>query len=263
VGVLDELQKEADAIAAEKEREARAREEALEGAREQIGPRMQAAYKYFEQLKQHLLAVNREILAHYRIHGAGQVDGLLQGKYSVSTQTPDTLEKFSFRCVCAKSGAFQVNTEDPASAASYRDYLRDNGLKAKARDTGRGKTTFLVQNAVPVVVEFSADYERFAIAIRVRNLTTLGVTTHRLTPDQLDDKLLDEVAKAILRTDHRFEEMVGDVLSRTGQIRLKKKFREAVRQKEIEDEQYAPRPTHAKVFSKTLSRTLFGRKGDG
>ena len=258
--VLEQLRKEAEAITAEKEREATVRAVERARARDRLAPCMQAAYKYLEELTQHIKATNREILASYHIQGAGQVDGLLQGQYGVSTENPDAVEKFSFRCLCAKRGAFQVDLEDPAAATAYKNYLRDNGLKAKARDTGPRRTTFLVQNAVPVFVEFAADYERVAITLRVRNLTALGVTRHTLTPDQVDDQLLDELAKAILRMDHEFEEIVGDVLSKTGQIRLKKKIQTAMRQKEIEDSQHVPETGRAKTLSKRLKRSLFGAK---
>lgn len=262
VGVLDDLKKEAQAAAAEQARETTARAKALAEAREQIAPRMRKAFKYFEELKQHLELVNREIRATYGVRGIGRVDGLLQGKYSVTASDPQSLEKFSFRCVCAKSGVFQVNQADPASAAAYKAYLRDNRLQAKVRDAGKGAATFMVQPVVPVVVEFSSDYERVGIGLRVRNLNEIGVERHSLDVEQLDEKLLDEVAKAILRTDNRFDELVGNVISQSGQIRLKRKIRAAMRQKELEAELEEQRIKKEQGISQILSRRLFGRKDD-
>lgn len=260
MGVLDDLKKEAEAIAAEKARESDERAAALDRARQEIAPRLQKAYQYFDELRHHLQLVNREILATYEIRGIGRVDGLLQGQYGVATERPDAVEKFSFRCVCAKPGAFQVNQKDPAAVTSYRDYLRDNGLKAKVRDTGRGSALFMVQSVVPVVVEFSADVERGAIMLRVRNLTALGVTRHTLTPEQLDAKLLDEIAKAILRTENKFEEVLGISISDTSKVRLKKKIQAAMRQKQLEDELADRTEKREKTITGRVTRGLFGRK---
>lgn len=259
MGVLDELKKEAEAVAAGKAREADARATAVANAREQIDPRMQKAFQYLEELKQHLQAVNREIVATYDIRGVGRVHGLVQGQYRVSAQNPDVLDRFAFRCVCAKSGIFQVIQEDSASVAAYRDYLRDNGLKATVRDTGRG-ALFKVESVVPVAVEFTAHYERLSIDLRVRNLTAIGVSHHTLQVEQLEAKLLDEVAKAILRVENRFDEVLGNSLSNSGKAQLKKKIRAAMRQNEIEVERAERKAKEEDTIRKRFSRTLFGRK---
>ena len=139
MGVLDELKQEVQAIEAEKARETTSRAEVLAAARERLVPCMRMAYKYFNELKQHLQVVNREIEASYEIRDTGLVDGLIQGQYGVATDNPEQIEKFSFRCVCAKSGVLQVNQSDLASVTSYRDYLRANGLQAKVRDSAKNK----------------------------------------------------------------------------------------------------------------------------
>jgi hypothetical protein len=262
VGVLDELKKEAEAVAADKARASAARAQALASARQKIDPRMRKAFEYFEQLKQHLEVVNRKIVASYDIRGVGRVGGLVQGRYSVSAPNPDSLDKFVFRCVCAKSGVMQIKQDDTASVAAYRDYLRENGLKAKMRDTGRGSALFTLEAQIPVVVEFTANYERFSIRLRVRNLTTMGVARYTLKVEELEAKLLDEVAKAILRTENRFDEIVGSDLSKTGKIRLKKKIRSAMRQKELDDRAAERKAKKEQTLAKRFSRTLFGRKDD-
>jgi len=262
MGVLDDLKKEAQALAAKKAREASEQGAALERAREHLEPRMQALLKYFTELKTHLELVNREILASYEIRGVGRVDALVQGDYRVATERPDRIQRFGFRCVCAKDAAFQVNQSDVAAVSAYRDYLRDNGLQAKVRDTGRGSALFMVQAAVPVLVEFSADYERVAIRLRVRNLTSLGVTRHTLTLDEVDERFMDELARAILRVENRFDERVGASISPSSKKRLKKQIQAAMRRKEI-DEQLKERKTEREsTITHRFGRGLFRRKDD-
>ena len=261
MGVLDELKQEAEAIEAEKAHDTTSRTDALARAREQIEPRMRKAYKYFEELKQHLQVVNRVIEASYEIRGAGRVDGLTQGQYSVSAENLEQLDKFSFRCVCAKKGVLQVNQGDVASVAAYRDFLRANGLQAKARDstTSKGGTLFMIQPAVPVVVEFSADYEAEAIILRVRNLTNIGVMRHTLKPEQVDEKFLDEVAKAILRQANRFDEITGNSISDAAKLALKKKLQAAMREKQLAEEAAQRELAKDRTITQRFTRTLLGR----
>lgn len=262
MGVLDDLKKEAQALAAKKAREASEQGAALERAREHLEPRMQALLKYFTELKTHLELVNREILASYEIRGVGRVDALVQGDYRVATERPDRIQRFGFRCVCAKDAAFQVNQSDVAAVSAYRDYLRDNGLQAKVRDTGRGSALFMVQAAVPVLVEFSADYERVAIRLRVRNLTSLGVTRHTLTLDEVDERFMDELARAILRVENRFDERVGASISPSSKKRLKKQIQAAMRRKEIHEQLKERRTERESTITHRFGRGLFRRKDD-
>lgn len=260
MGVLDELKKEAESVSAQKARETTARAETLAQARARLEPRMQALYKYFGELKQYLQVIDREITASYDFKDAGRIDGLVQGQYMVATEQPEQIQKFSFRCVCAKPGAVQVNQADAASVAAYRDYLRDNALQAKVRETGKGGALFMVQTAVAVVIEFSADLERMAIRLRVRNLNVIGVIHYVLSVEQVTDNLMDELAKAVLRQPNRFAEMVGDELSQTGKVRLQKKMKAILRQKQIEDELAAREAASEQTLTGRLSRTLLGRK---
>ncbi len=261
MGVLDELKQEAQAIEAENARESTTRAAALAQVRRQIEPCMRTAYKYFNELKQHLEVVGRDISASYDIRGAGHVDGLMQSKYGVSTDNPEQIDKFSFRFVCAKNGAIQVHQRDSASANSYREYLKFNGMQAKVRDstTGKGAVIFMVQPAVPVVVEFSADYDQGKLNLRVRNLTSIGVARSSLTAEQVDEKFLDEVAKAVLRQPNRFDEVSGNSISNTSKLRLKEKIQIAMRQKELADKK-AQEVVEERTLTKRLANTLFGRK---
>jgi hypothetical protein len=258
MGILDELKKEAEAAEAEKARDDTVRQQELERSRAEIEPLMQSLYKYFSELKQHLTAVNKEVAAAYDIRGVGLVEGLQQGQYGVSTERIEQIDKFTFRCVCAATGVYQVNQRDAASVASYRDYLRDNGLKAKVRDTGKDSALFMVEPVVPVVIEFKADYERKAIRLRLRNLKDIGVTRHLLSLDKVNETMMDELAKAVLRTPNKFDETIGNALSNSYKTRIKEQVKEQMRQK-LQEEESARRGGDGSI-TKRVGRTLFGRK---
>lgn len=260
MGVLDELRKEAEAAAAEKEQETTQRQQALAQARAQLEPRMRELYKYFNEFKHHLEALGKEVQATYEIKDIGLVEELQQGQYGVSTDNPECIENFTFRCVCAKPGALQVHQRDAATVAVYRDYLRDSGLQAKVRDAGGGSAVFMVQPAIPVSVRFTADYERMAIRLRIRNLSTVGVSRHTLTMAKVNDKLLDELAKAFLRRPNRFDELVGATISNTGKLRLKKQVQAAMRKQQLEDERTLREKE--RTITGYVTRTLFRRKDD-
>lgn len=259
MGILDDLKKEAEAVEAERARETTARQRALDQAHARLEPLMQRAYRYFSELKQHLVVVEKKVLVDYEIRDIGRVEGLEQGQYGVSTERPEQIERFMMRFVCSKSGAFEVNQRDAGAVGAYREYLRDNGLKAKMRDTGKGSALFMVEPVVPVVVEFIADYERTAVRMRMRNLRSIGVTRYSVPPERFDEKLLDELAKLLLRVPSRFDEMTGNALSETGKTRIKQQLQEQLRKKQLEDEQ-ASRPEKTESITQRFGRTLFGRK---
>lgn len=258
MGILDDLKKEAEALEAERARETTARQRALNDAQARFEPLMQRAYRYFNELKQHLDIVKKQVVVDYDFRDVGRVEGLEQSQYGVSTERPERIQRFTFRFVCAKSGAFEVNQRDAGAVAAYRDYLRDNGLKAKVRDTGRGAALFIVEPVVPVVIEFIADYERNAVRIRLRNVKSIGVTRYTVPPEKFDEKLLDELAKMVLRTPNRFDELTGNALSETGKVRIKKQLQEQLRRKEIEDQ--AARSEKTESITQRFGRSLFGRK---
>jgi hypothetical protein len=116
-----------------------------------------------------------------------------------------------------------------------------------------------VQPAVPVVVEFSANYERVIIALRVRNLTSIGVARHLFRPEQVDEKFLDEVAKTILRQPSKLAEITGDVLSNTSKMELKKKVQAAIREQEIADQVAQREAAEERTITKRFARTFLGR----
>ncbi len=261
MGILDELRKEAESEAARKVREAENRERALLEARRRLEPSMQAIYKYFSELKQHLELLNKEVLASYEIKGAGLVQGMKQGNYGLSTGRPDRIDNLTFRCACVGRKLLQVNQRDAASVAAYREYLKQHRLQAKERDAGGGSAVFLVQPVVHVSVMFTADVEKAAIELRIRNLVALGVARHTLTTEQASEKLLDELAKALLRKDNEFDEMVGCSLTSTGKIRLRKSIQAVARQRQIEEERALKEAAREQSLTKRFGRTLLGRKG--
>jgi len=260
MGILDDLKKEAEAVEAERARETTARQRALGDAEARLEPIMQRLYKYFRDLKQQLAVVEKKVLADYEIKGIGRVEGLEQGQYGVSTERTERIQRFVFRCVCAKDDVFEVNQRDSASVAAYRDYLRDNGLKGKVRDTEKGGALFMVEPVVPVVVEFIADYEKVAIQIRMRNLRSIGITRYTLTPEKLDEKLQDELAKLVLRAPNRFDELTGNAMSEDDKTRIKRQLQEQLRQKQLEEERAAREEQTTPSITQRFGRTLFGRK---
>ena len=118
----------------------------------------------------------------------------------------------------------------------------------------------MVQPAVPVVVEFTADFEQGCVSLRVRNLTSIGVSRHNLLTEQVDDKFLDEIAKAILRQPNRFDIITGNSIRHTGKLQLKKKIQAAMREKELADEIEQREAAQERTITKRISRTLLGRE---
>ncbi len=258
MGVLDELKREAEALEARKARENALNKERQARIESKLRPCMASLYKYFEEFKRHLELVNPKIVADYDVRELGPLTGLHQGNYALITENPQRIEKFSFRCVCAKDGVVELKRADRASRVQYEEYLGQHGLKAKIVDVSHGGAVFHVAAAVPASIDVELDFEDAKVVVRTRNLPRLGQNLFRLPPAEITDSLMDELAKAILRKPNRFDIAAESSLTETGKVRLKRKFSSLVRQQQVQQE-LESKSAKASI-AKRFTRGLLGRR---
>ncbi len=259
MSILDELKKEAEATQARHDSEVQAVKIRRTRAEAALLPKMNAMFEYFNELQNYVQVVKPDVNVSLKLLEIGNVTGLGQGDYKLSTDNREQITSFTFRFVCSKKGAAQVVVEEGNMATAYRDYIRDNQLRAKVRPGNKGGSVFIVDMTIPVSVSFSIDMENAQLILRLRNFETMGVTQHSLTREQVDDKFLDELAKAILRKPNRLEVLLGNALSDTSRMKIKQHLKSVMRQKEIDDQLSRKKPVRESI-TKKFSRTFLGRK---
>lgn len=191
MGVLDDLKREAEAAKAQKQEQTLSAAAVRELAERTVQPRIQKLFKYFKDLKSQLDVVDAgDVLRAYDIQGVGELKQLVQCNYKLTTDdVPERVEQFAFHYECVRPGRREVRIAHRSTAAMLREYLWANNLKFTAREAGDSSIILSIENRVPVAFEFTADYDKPGVRLRVRNLNALGATVHMFRPMQVDSTL--------------------------------------------------------------------------
>lgn len=280
MGLLDELKKEAEQVKAQAEEERSSTLARQAAVAHEIVPRMLELYEYFRQFKNHLSVVDPGLTASYDVQGVGTLEGLRQGDYRLYTDDqPEHITKFTFQYSYSRNARQEIRHSNRATAQQQKEYLWEHNLKFTTRDASDGSTIFVLDLQVPVTFEFSADLEKAAIRLRVRNLKWLNTVTHTFEPGKVDQAFMEEIAKCVLHKPNKFDQVTGNRVTDTTRLRL----REQIALEKARRERELGRPatvTRKKVVKKKIvkkkvrkgeaakqslterfSRTFLGRKG--
>ncbi len=260
MGLLDDLKKEAEAAKARQDSDAQASTVRRSEVEAQLLPKIRAIYEYFSEFQNYVQVVNPEVNISLELQEIGQVEGFGQEEYQLSTDNPEKITSFIFRFINSKKGAVQVRIDDSIKAGKFRDYIRDNQLRAKVRPGEKGESVFIVDLRIPVAISFGLDLDRAKLVLSLRNFDSIGVTRHTLSLDRVDDKFLDELAKSILRKPNQLDQLLGNSLSNTSRMQIKQQLQAEMRKRE-EEEKRRMKPLKESIGQK-FSRTFLGRKDD-
>ena len=258
MGILDELKEQAEAEKARLASDSEAELKRISDTEGALLPKMRAMYEYFTEFQNYVGVVKPEVDVNLNLLKVGVVTGLGQEDYQLSTGDREKITSFRFRFICTKKGVAQVAIDDAGQAGLFKDYIREHQLRAKVRPNDKGGSIFIVDLTIPANISFHIDVEHAKLILRMRNFGTMGVTQHSLTTDQVNDTFLDELAKAILRKPSRLDQLLGNALTDTGIMKIKKQVKAAIRQNDIE-EQLSKKPQKESI-TKKFSRTFLGRK---
>lgn len=206
MGYLDELKKQAEDRRALEEAEARRRAERERIYRAEILPRLESAFTYLSQLVEHLNYVRPDVRPEYVIPGYGPLEGLVQGDYGIKSDSRRNMKQIVVHYVCRGEGVVKFEVRDRQAVQQMVDDLRGAGLPFNHREVlnnayGVTAALFEVEPAVPVTVALEADVDNSRVVLTLRNLDGFGVRRLNLAPQQLDEALLDRVARAVVRED--------------------------------------------------------------
>lgn len=261
MGLLDELKQEAESLKSIEDEVTDIPQVDTEAVRRQLAPKMKALYKYFNEFNDHLNVVSPDVSGDYELEGLGTLTNLRQGDYKLATEDPKSLQKFTFHWTCSRQGRQEFKVENPIIAEKHRETLWNYNLKFNKRDLQKGAgTVFVVDAYVPVTCEFEADPVKNVIRLKLKNLGVLGVINHAYPPDKVNEELMDEFAKLVLRRPSRFDELSGEKMSDTLRLQLRENVEKERKQRntelhiaEIEDKQ-------GSSVTQRLKGSLFRRK---
>jgi hypothetical protein len=227
VGLLDELEQEAQKLRANADDAAKLKGEREEIFRTKLDPSMVALFEYLTKLVASLKILQPKKQLRYNLIGYGEIVGYVEHEYDLKVeQHPDSKEiTLSFPCLVANeecptvevNGASKVST---VSGAFQRYHL--GGLMDPKKDVSNQivSAKFKAKGRITLSAIFSADADSAVIKMQFVNFDSLGTATKSLAPTQLNESLFDDIGRYVTREPSAlFQEALPD--SYRSQLRTK------------------------------------------
>jgi len=227
VGLLDELEQQAQQRKASADDEQKRKSQREEVFRTQLEPGMNALHEFLGKLVANLKLLQPKKQLRFALVGYGDIVGYIEHEYDLkSSQQPGSREiVLGFPCLVASEecptveviGASKVKT---VAGAFQRYHL--GGLLEPKKD-GNGEVVsakFNAKGRIPMTATFSADADSAAVRMNFVNFDSLGTATKNVPAAQLNESTFDAIGRYLMREDSNlFQEALSD--SFRAQLRTK------------------------------------------
>lgn len=206
MGLLDELEQEAQKLKSTADDAERRKMEREEVFKKQLDPAMSALYEYLNKLIANLKILQPKKALRFNLGGYGDIVGYVAHEYDLQVTSQPTAKeiRLGFPCHIATDecptveilGASKVRT---LANAFQRYHL--GGLLAPKKDANGEvvSATFKAKGKVMLSAVFSADVESAVAKLSFTNFDQLGAVTKTVPPTQLVDSLFDEIGRYLMR----------------------------------------------------------------
>ena len=206
MGLLDELEQEAQRRKATQDDAGKRKAEREEIFRTQIEPGMSALYEYLQKLTASLKILKPKKLQRYSLPGYGDVIGYIEHDYEfqISSQNATKEIKLSFPCAVASDecptievqGASKVKTV----AGAFQRFHLGGMLDPKKDASGEVVSArFNAKGRITLSATFIGEAESAVMRINFVNIEGLGSVTKTIPGAQLTDQLFDDIGRFLTR----------------------------------------------------------------
>lgn len=280
MGLLDELEQEAERRRAEEAERAAAVHAREANWLERLEPAMRALEAYLKQLTDQLAFLKKSTRVVYPLPPYGDIVAYIEPTYTLRGRAPaknsyEILLEFSANV--APDECPLIENESGArlkGLIGVLQPLRLNGM-TDVRKNGSGEiiaARIRAKGRIPLSVLITADLESGVAKMAFQNLEGFGQSSRSFRPEQLDAALYDALGRFITREEPHFaQEAVSDDIRRQLQTRIqheqmKREWETKLSRQLAEDESKALesldpslRPGSLLGRLRLLSRRLFGR----
>jgi hypothetical protein len=219
VGLLDELENEAQRRKSEED-SAIALKVARESAyRTTLEPAMGALLAYLRELVAKLKVLQPKIAIRHKLAGYGDVVGYVEHEYEVHEhRLPSAKEiTLSFFCAVAPSECPTIQVEGANRVRALSTLFQRHRLGAPLApvkdSTGEiVSATFKAKGRIPLTAVFSADTMTGQLRLTFTNFDDLSAVTKNVAPENVNEALYDEIGRYVMREPTRLlrEELPED-----------------------------------------------------
>jgi hypothetical protein len=182
--------------------------------KESILPKMQSIFVFMKEMVEHLTYLEQAVFIDDYSSKYPQFGRLIQTDYKINTDgiigyvDPNKLMQVNVNFFCLGEGVFTYHLQGKSLIEQEVAFLSAHKVPFEWKyfqgiDVVQN-AKFTIARKIPVRFKFEVDYAASNINILINNHENFGVYKKSFAPEEVDDGLLDEVARFMLRIDSDF-----------------------------------------------------------
>ncbi len=211
MGILDQLRDEANKKKADIDAESNLGEQRANRYRHFLLPKMQEIFQYMKEIIEHLNFLEQDIEINHYSDRYQQLGLLHQKGYKINTDgydgfvNPENIMQINISFNCQGEGDFVFQKEGKSFIEQEVSFLikSNTPFQWKYIQSAENASTavFRVKRNIPVQFRFEVDYEQSLIILLIKNHANFDFYKKNYSPEEIDQDLLDKIARYMLRKD--------------------------------------------------------------
>ncbi len=235
MGILDELRREAsNRLRASRARATKAGSP-LPVHVAKVVVLLEDMFSFLEHFCNECNVLEPDAAASYRVTNGHGFTDLQQRSYKV--QWNDQRRGcFTLSYVCVGQESLDITVSTRSGRETMREHLDRHGLGFRIEDLSTWRYVFIVTPRVPVSIRFEPDPDTAAVRMTTRNFDVLGESRFTIDAALIDENLLDQLGRRLVRKASRFDELIGNHVSDEVREQFRKRIASRRRAREALDE---------------------------
>jgi len=217
MGILDELRDEAERKKLISQQEVISAEKLAENYQQNLLPKMQMIFNFFKEIVEHLQFIQEPIKVINYSKKYPELGELIQQDYKLSTDKHggishyNELMEIKVRFYCFAEGTMELAVKSQAEIEQQVNFLTAKKVPFEwsrhHNSIADTFATFVIEKKIPVNINFRVDYNDSQIILEIFNHHNFGHIKRYYQADEVNEALLDQLAKFLLRKDSDFIEI--------------------------------------------------------
>lgn len=274
MGILDQLRDESTLKQASEFTQLDEQQQLENSYKENILPKMQRTFTFLKEIIDHLAYLEKDVEIEDYSQRYPQIGKLAQSGYKISTDGYggfadfERIMQININFSCIGHGSFKYELEGRGRVEREVAFLHSKNVPFDwnqfVSKSGVETGSFTITRKIPIRFKFDVDFKRSKIKLLINNHEDFSVYKKIFEPHEVDEELLDEVIRFMLRKDSDFIRL--DINNQDKQ-RIKKKaealqaqqakWLEEIHVEEKEKEEEEKTSNDSRFFNRF---TAFGRK---
>ena len=215
MSLLDDLKKQADLQKGQEGDSAEQKKRHFDA----VQAALKLVSRYLSELAKSLNVIKPPVRRSFAVEQTIKLDNLFAVEYSAMDRRQTIEHKdhlrdvfIRFRWISEQPATIMAEKRSPPTIQRLREDLQSYGLRFNLNEVKNDRHivergVFAIQNEIGAAVTATGDWETGKIRLRLKNIERLGNFDFHYDADELDNALLEELAKVLLGQSNRFRTM--------------------------------------------------------